>query len=656
MRKFIFCMMLLLWGAANAQIEKLWESYYTPTNDTLDIKGTKADASGNLYTFGSEGSNLFLQKVNAQGSIEWTITDNALIAPIPGDPYTQNNLLQWARITDVLPIYKQDTFIVITGKAKYFNFSSSLHNFTIKFSTLGDTMWSRIYTNLDLISDGRIESTSIPKILYSTNSIFLAAVTKFGDTGNQDILLSRLDMENGNILSYKNFSSKPVLGEFLENFSFKDGFFYVSGLYSIGRSFPVSHPVGGWESFLIKLDTSFNRITETFEGNPSSLNYAIRHETDENGNLHILIQSQDSLKSYQKTILFIKYNDEGNELWRFEYNDTFGSNDSALLFNLDGYGNIRIIAQTTNHNRSLFFLLDSDGNVKSSHKEDSNSFFIQPPTHLTPACNGCPRMKTASTFPTINVKNSTYYFNLKNHTVGISKISNNMQHWWDTDTILVPGYAPLNIVFTDTFEFNTTALIDTLTEKKIRYIKYRDTSWLKAPFSLTATAFSLHNIRLEWKALPDYKTGFVIERSSDGLVFTAVDTISMDSLAFTDSGLSKNTLYYYQVKTINQYGTSVPSVIDVDTTFDNVGIKNTLPENTSIYPNPFNNMLYVELPDAGGVFELVLYDLHGKEIVRQKSNERLSGIQTNDLKKGLYLLKITNLTHNLSSSYKVLKL
>src|SRR5690606_33655845 len=142
----------------------------------------------------------------------------------------------------------QDTFIVITGKAKFFNSSSFLSCFTIKFTPTGDTLWSKIYDNPYLAARGWIISESNPKILYADNSIFLATLTWIlpsdSGIGNDDILLSRLDFNNGDILKYRNFSSKLAEGDFIHSLTSTNEYLYISGIYSMGRNGGVSF--GGW--------------------------------------------------------------------------------------------------------------------------------------------------------------------------------------------------------------------------------------------------------------------------------------------------------------------------------------------------------------------------------------------------------------------------
>ena len=663
MKKLVLIVLIILPEFAGAQIEKQWEAYYTPSNDTLNIQGTKTDAAGNLYTYGSEGSKLFLQKVSAQGNIEWTINHKHLIVPIPDwngviRPETENQNIEWAKTTDIATDSEN---VYLSGVLKYNNISER-RCFIMKISPMGDTLWSRTYFNYKHFFDGDMENNARPQILIANDKLYLASLILTGSNdgiGGEDIFLLEIDKGSGAYGVDTNFSSQPVFGEYVAEFSSRNNFLYLSGSYYTGTGGFGDPTNGGWGTFIIKLDTGFNHISEGFEGHPASINQVIEHAIDNNGNMYVLAQTQDSVHSFNNSITCIKYNSSGSRLWRFDYSDKIASHDSALTFKIDNEGIVRIIGQSDNHNRAIFLMLDTAGILTNVLQRDSVDIAKHRIKHSVGQhwyCIGCPRTREITHTPTINLEISAYYFSLKNSSSGISKTYKNSAYWWDVDTTKTPEIVPVNITFIDTFDFITTSLTNILTDKKIHYIKYRDTSWLKTPYNITATALSLHEIRLEWNAHADYKNGFVIERSTDGILFQTVDTITSDSLAYTDSGLNNNAIYYYQVKTINQYGTSVPSDIAFDTTLNNVGINAITHVNITIYPNPFNSILYIELSIKEAAYELVLYDIQGKEIKRQVVSEPITTVETKELNKGLYLINIQNLTDNQSYTFKVLKL
>lgn len=77
-----------------------------------------------------------------------------------------------------------------------------------------------------------------------------------------------------------------------------------------------------------------------------------------------------------------------------------------------------------------------------------------------------------------------------------------------------------------------------------------------APSNLTATVLSDTEIQLSWTDNADNEDGVRIERSSDGVSFTEIATLSADSTSYGDAGLSAETQYYYRVSAFNGGGDS----------------------------------------------------------------------------------------------------
>jgi photosystem II stability/assembly factor-like uncharacterized protein len=60
-----------------------------------------------------------------------------------------------------------------------------------------------------------------------------------------------------------------------------------------------------------------------------------------------------------------------------------------------------------------------------------------------------------------------------------------------------------------------------------------------------------------------------------------------------------------------------------------------------IYPNPANNILTIENDEPDANYILSIYDIYGHEVIFHKMGKNTSHILINDLKKGLYFVKIT---------------
>ncbi len=80
-----------------------------------------------------------------------------------------------------------------------------------------------------------------------------------------------------------------------------------------------------------------------------------------------------------------------------------------------------------------------------------------------------------------------------------------------------------------------------------------------APSGLSAVVGSASQINLSWTDNSNTETGFEIERSTDGTNFSLINTVPANTVAFSDTGLSANTIYYYRVRAVNDGGNSVYS-------------------------------------------------------------------------------------------------
>ena len=87
-----------------------------------------------------------------------------------------------------------------------------------------------------------------------------------------------------------------------------------------------------------------------------------------------------------------------------------------------------------------------------------------------------------------------------------------------------------------------------------------------APTNLVATAGSSSQINLVWTDNAANETGFAIERSSDGITFTALATVGANVSTYANTGLTPATRFFYRVRATNAAGPSAWSnVADAQT-------------------------------------------------------------------------------------------
>src|SRR5262249_56543835 len=70
----------------------------------------------------------------------------------------------------------------------------------------------------------------------------------------------------------------------------------------------------------------------------------------------------------------------------------------------------------------------------------------------------------------------------------------------------------------------------------------------EAPTGLTATPQASSRINLAWTDNSFSEDGFRVERSTDGATFTQIATLGANATAYSDTGLTANTTYFYRVR------------------------------------------------------------------------------------------------------------
>ena len=88
-----------------------------------------------------------------------------------------------------------------------------------------------------------------------------------------------------------------------------------------------------------------------------------------------------------------------------------------------------------------------------------------------------------------------------------------------------------------------------------------------APDTLVATTINYQRIDLSWADNSNNETGFIIERSTDGVNFSPLTTTAANETSYSDtSPMTLSTTYYYRVRATNAAGDSDNSAIASATT------------------------------------------------------------------------------------------
>ena len=87
------------------------------------------------------------------------------------------------------------------------------------------------------------------------------------------------------------------------------------------------------------------------------------------------------------------------------------------------------------------------------------------------------------------------------------------------------------------------------------YSNTADVTVLVAPTSLSSSSTNGTDVDLNWTDNSSNEDGFLIERGTDGINFTQIDTVGTDVTTYTDPGLTSGT-YYYRVRGYKNSNTS----------------------------------------------------------------------------------------------------
>ena len=169
---------------------------------------------------------------------------------------------------------------------------------------------------------------------------------------------------------------------------------------------------------------------------------------------------------------------------------------------------------------------------------------------------------------------------------------------------------------------------------------------------------ALNTANLNWVTANEINTHhFIIERSTDGIIFTGIGTIvssaqltAQNNYSFQDKNLiAENN--YYRITQVDKDGKYSYSKIIV------VNTKTTLSKELFVFPNPAGNICTIQIPDSKTIYSVIITDEQGGVVFKKNSklNEKNITVKLNRLSPGTYFVKLTDLKTNLSISKKIFK-
>lgn len=145
-------------------------------------------------------------------------------------------------------------------------------------------------------------------------------------------------------------------------------------------------------------------------------------------------------------------------------------------------------------------------------------------------------------------------------------------------------------------------------------------------------------VDLSWTDNSFNEDGFTIERSTDGVNFTAIASVGQNVTTYTDNTVSPATTYYYQVEAYNASGSSgYTNVVQVTT--GTLGISDASKQAINIYPNPAKSAFSIQGVEGGLTYQLS--DLSGK-ILATGITSQVTTVDVQQVESGTYLLQVAN--------------
>ncbi len=295
----------------HAQVNQDWAQTYSPGNNNA----VALDNSGNIYTTGSSGSSMLLQKYDAAGNLLWTQTI------IPAGATTG---LAYAVAVD------GNGDVIITGRGNA--------GATVKYDASGQLLWSVATTfySQSLAIDG-------------SNNIYICGV----ESGN---LIKTVKLDPSGVLQWTStYNADPDNGGSISLLNkkviFKNGFVYVSG---VARMHLSGTPGGTRTNVVLTVKYNASNGAQVWAATYSHADkisqYAIDLTADGVGNVYVTgVVYIKAGKNQNINWVTLKYNSSGAQQWASIYdgngndytnNSTSVGTDFPSAIILDNSGNI----------------------------------------------------------------------------------------------------------------------------------------------------------------------------------------------------------------------------------------------------------------------------------------------------------------------------
>ncbi|MEO0468006.1 MAG: S8 family serine peptidase [Bacteroidota bacterium] len=173
-----------------------------------------------------------------------------------------------------------------------------------------------------------------------------------------------------------------------------------------------------------------------------------------------------------------------------------------------------------------------------------------------------------------------------------------------------------------------------------RYVYESQSNPAIKPINLLAQS-TMTEIQLDWQNLSTNATEIQLERSTDNLNFSPIDTISASQTNYSDADVVNNTTYYYRIRAVNSFGPSDYSNV-ADAT---AGVLTDLDDpwlaaNLQLYPNPATEWMKIvfDSPLQESI-QMKMVSIEGKVVGEKLLSDMENEIYVGGMLPGIYLLQ-----------------
>jgi hypothetical protein len=374
----IAILVLLISQHSFSQATQQWVSRYNGTANSADVPSSMVlDNAGNIYITGrSQYANATLRdyttiKINPAGVLQWSanyngtanVTDESRAIAVDGSGNVYITGVSYTTVTDGdcvtikynsngdsvwvkkygFPSFDAGNSIAVDNFGNVYVAAASTGNLgtgndyaTIKYSSIGDTLWVRRYTSLN----NDEFATSIH--LDDSNNVYVTGVSFPGK-------FVTLKYDSEGVLKWTSIYNGPEPSQNGEITVMSD-LDHLGNLYITGRSLGTGT---NFDYATIKYNSAgVQQWASRYNGTGNFLDFPYGIKADGSGNVYVTGRSDGSGTGLD--FATVKYNSSGEQQWVKRYHESSG--DGATSLGVDAAGNVYVTGYVSGNGTSLDYV------------------------------------------------------------------------------------------------------------------------------------------------------------------------------------------------------------------------------------------------------------------------------------------------------------